>query len=107
MTTLEQIKQLAKDEAKYYEIDWDRLSDPYAQEDLEAEFDAAKKFDVSTCEMIYERLSQGLSPIAENQTALSPEVVDQYMDEIAEQLHAVYILRDLEERYNLIKSITN
>jgi hypothetical protein len=104
---LNDIKRIAKEMSHTIEIQWDMLEqDPQYVADFEQTLRRAALF-LPDLETLYQTIQSGKSVLSPDEdTPLTFEQKEAYLHLLEEELLAGYELREVWERYQLIKSIT-
>jgi hypothetical protein len=104
---LNEIKKQAEEAVSEIEIDWERLeSDPMHLRDFEYTLVRATRL-LPDLETLHATISQGKSVIYDEQASpLTYEEREKYLSMIEQELYSGYQLKDLYDRFTLIRSIT-
>jgi len=104
---LNEIQKKAQEAAVDMHIDWDRLDiDPEYVHDFERILERSMVL-LPDLENIHTKLSQGKSVLFEDDMSSLPyNMREEYLDLIEKELYVGYQLKDLYERFTLIRSIT-
>lgn len=104
---LKDIEKMAVHAASDMHIDWDRLEmDPSYMKDFESTLKRATKL-LPDMEILHTKLSNGESAVFDGQESSLPyDQREHYIELLEEELYAGYQLKDLYDRFILIRSIT-
>lgn len=104
---LKDIQKHAQETAGDIQIDWEQLdSNPAYVQDMETVLQRAVKF-LPQLETLYNKVSQGKSALFDGEeSALTYEMREEYLVVLEQELFAAYQLKDVYERFTLIRSIT-
>lgn len=105
MMTLEVLKREAELDANDIDLDWDKLNDQTEAEYFMAWLNMGEDL-IPTLESLYTKLTSGKSVILpDTDTSLDYADRENYVDAVATELQAAYMLREIRNTYEQVNRI--